>query len=271
MEPGSIRCPQCRKTYAQPSGDWVDFLAAPGAEARENDWHERQAQCETWYGHLLQDPEAAFHALLADIEPYAGILQEMVGDVLDVGGGIGITRDYLPRGGNYVSLDPSLSWLLADWSVLGDRFPSLRTPPCFVRGVAEQLPFRPGSFDSVLSMWSLNHVAGQREALAEMHRVLRPGGRVLLVLEDTAPRWGDLFDREFWSAGTRPGLSRLATKAFCSMTGRPFPIQDDHYRVDERAIRDQLGSRFRASRRAWRGRYLFYRMDEKLVNAELAP
>ena len=47
---------------------------------------------------------------------------------------------------------------------------------------AEQLPFRSGSFDLVSVAFGLRNMTHKDQALAEMCRVLRPGGR-LLVLE----------------------------------------------------------------------------------------
>lgn len=46
---------------------------------------------------------------------------------------------------------------------------------------AEALPFEDDSFDAVVSMHMLYHVAEPQRALAEMRRVLRPGGRVYVT------------------------------------------------------------------------------------------
>ncbi len=50
----------------------------------------------------------------------------------------------------------------------------------FVGGAGERLPFPSGSFDLVLSHEVLEHVQDDREAIAEMVRTLKPGGRLAL-------------------------------------------------------------------------------------------
>lgn len=51
---------------------------------------------------------------------------------------------------------------------------------------AEKLPFADGSFDRVAIAFGLRNVTDKCAALAEMYRVLRPGGRVL-ILEFSTP------------------------------------------------------------------------------------
>lgn len=58
-------------------------------------------------------------------------------------------------------------------------------------GAAEALPFRAGTFDAVLVAFGIRNVTDRATALGEMRRVLRPGGRAIL-LEFFQPR-GTLF------------------------------------------------------------------------------
>jgi ubiquinone/menaquinone biosynthesis C-methylase UbiE len=51
----------------------------------------------------------------------------------------------------------------------------------FEQGMAEQLPFPDGSFDLVVSAVSFHHWHDQAAGLAECHRVLAPGGRLVLT------------------------------------------------------------------------------------------
>ncbi|MGB9724001.1 MAG: methyltransferase domain-containing protein [Chloroflexia bacterium] len=51
--------------------------------------------------------------------------------------------------------------------------------PFFVVGDALHLPFADGSFDGVICMNALHHMPSYRQALSEIHRVLKPGGRAV--------------------------------------------------------------------------------------------
>lgn len=53
------------------------------------------------------------------------------------------------------------------------------------------MPYRPGSFDAVLSCDVLEHLGDDRGGLAEMARVLRPGGHVVLTLPAHQFLWSE--------------------------------------------------------------------------------
>jgi demethylmenaquinone methyltransferase/2-methoxy-6-polyprenyl-1,4-benzoquinol methylase len=61
----------------------------------------------------------------------------------------------------------------------------------FAAGDALRLPFRDGAFDAVTISFGLRNVADAEAALAEMRRVTRPGGR-LVVCEFSHIRWQPL-------------------------------------------------------------------------------
>lgn len=58
----------------------------------------------------------------------------------------------------------------------------------FQSGNATQLPAEDGSFDAAVSVQVFEYVANVEMALAEMHRVLRPGGRAVVMSTDCAGR-----------------------------------------------------------------------------------
>lgn len=101
---------------------------------------------------------------------------------LDVGCGTGVLAQRLAaRGFEMTGLDPSEGML----EVLAEHAPDVRA----VRGYGTELPFEDASFDLVLTVAALHHIADEaavRTTLVEMVRVTRPGGR--LVVWDHNPR-----------------------------------------------------------------------------------
>ena len=81
------------------------------------------------------------------------------GRILDIGGGLGPYREYFPTT-SYFSLEIN----------------PVLTPD--IVGSALELPVRSGAADSVLCNEVLEHLADPGSAVREIHRVLKPGGRV---------------------------------------------------------------------------------------------
>src|SRR5262245_44893693 len=71
-----------------------------------------------------------------------------------------------------------------------------RPPDAFAR--AEALPFKTGSLDTVLGISMLNYLAEPIRMLEESHRVLRPGGVLILEFPQHPLRY-DLPDRSLFS------------------------------------------------------------------------
>ncbi len=66
----------------------------------------------------------------------------------------------------------------------------------FSHGDAEALPYRAASFEAVVANFGVHHVPHPTAALAEMHRVLAPGGRAAFTVwprPDRNPPWQLLF------------------------------------------------------------------------------
>ena len=101
--------------------------------------------------------------------------------VLDVGAGTGVisalAQDMVGPEGQVVALDPSRG-MLSEARQRG-------VEQCCM-GLGEALPFADHSFDLLTMGYALRHVADLRRAFEEYLRVLKPGGRVLL-LEITRP------------------------------------------------------------------------------------
>lgn len=125
-------------------------------------------------------------------------------DALDVACGTGaVTRamlEVLGGKGQVCGVDPSEGMIAeARKSVAAEFHP----------GHAEALPFPDESFDFLAMGYALRHVADLKRAFAEYHRVLRPGGR-LLILEISRPqtRLGLVLSR-FYFRDVLPGVSWL--------------------------------------------------------------
>ena len=70
-----------------------------------------------------------------------------------------------------------------------DLDPRVVRNPTLTRGVVASLdamPFPEGAFDLVFSRWVFEHLPDPARVAAEFHRVLRPGGRVVVI---TPNRW----------------------------------------------------------------------------------
>jgi demethylmenaquinone methyltransferase/2-methoxy-6-polyprenyl-1,4-benzoquinol methylase len=102
--------------------------------------------------------------------------------VLDIAGGTGdLARAFAAKvgaRGTVVHTDINEAMLRVGRDRLLDQGLSLPTATCD----AERLPFRDDSFDIVSVAFGLRNMTHKEQALAEMCRVLRPGGK-LLVLE----------------------------------------------------------------------------------------
>lgn len=99
------------------------------------------------------------------------------GRVLDAGGGTGRIGGLLrPFAAQVVVADVSLG-MLEQAQAKG-----LQT----VGAAAERLPFPANCFDVVIMVDALHHVAHQEQSAAELYRVLRPGGRLVIEEPDIA-------------------------------------------------------------------------------------
>jgi SAM-dependent methyltransferase len=230
-------------------------------------WNERQTAMTAWYRDLLETPAAAAACFQRDYRQFAGLLSGLSGRLLDVGGGNGVVRHYLSAHVEYVVLEPELAWLDERWNTLVGRFPCLATPPCFIRGIGEYLPFGPASFDAVVAFWSLNHAARPAEVIAEAARVLKPGGALVLVLEDMVPRWRDLAVATLaWSRPRR--TARLTVdKVANAVLGRPWPIQSDHVRLNEPEVRAWAKPALALAERRWIDGYLTLMFRRRATSA----
>jgi SAM-dependent methyltransferase len=103
----------------------------------------------------------------------AGITKD--DEVLDVGCGTGVlTREIAVCAGGVTGFDLSESML----GVARQVCPTVT----FQQGSVAELPFDDSSFDAVLSAFMLMFVPDPKQAITQMRRVLRPGGRIVAAI-----------------------------------------------------------------------------------------
>jgi len=155
------------------------------------------------------------------------------GSVLDVASGFG--QDALAlaaRGLRVVGAEPSAR--MSGWARL-QAASAAGAPPRYVRAWSDALPFADASFDAVLCKGALDHFDRPERAIAEMARVTRGDGRVVLAIANFgsfACRAARGFDdvREGW-------LGRPAARG-----RRHYDVPADHFtRYDLALMREQAG------------------------------
>jgi ubiquinone/menaquinone biosynthesis C-methylase UbiE len=99
------------------------------------------------------------------------------GEVLEVAVGTGRNFSFYPQGVQLTGIDLSPAML----EFARKKADELGLDAHLREGNAQELPFPDASFDTVVCTLSICSIPDDRRAIAEMKRVLRPGGRLLLL------------------------------------------------------------------------------------------
>jgi SAM-dependent methyltransferase len=123
-----------------------------------------------------------------------------VTSLLDVGCGMGHWgRTWYPRlapGASLVGIDLEPRWVQGSHERFAHVYPAATGRARFLQGSATALPFSDGEFDAVTCQTVLIHVADADRAIAEMIRVVRPGGLIFCAEPNNFynyARWNDAF------------------------------------------------------------------------------
>lgn len=105
------------------------------------------------------------------------ILANVTGDVLEIGFGTGLNLSYYPDIDKLVAIDanPGMHSLAQKRM----QTSSITIDHRVLNG--EKLPMADNTFDSVVSTWTLCSIAKVEQALQEIYRVLKPGGKFFFI------------------------------------------------------------------------------------------
>jgi ubiquinone/menaquinone biosynthesis C-methylase UbiE len=170
---------------------------AMSEKQRFDDWPERY---DRWF-----ETPVGKAVLKYEVEFILDLLRPGRGErILDAGSGTGIfTREFIAHGAKVVGLDISLAMLVyaekkaALRQAPGDRDPMLlcsgeKGQALYYSGVTAdmtKLPFADRSFDKSVSVAALEFVADEKRAVAELFRVTRPGGVVVVATLNSLSPW----------------------------------------------------------------------------------
>jgi SAM-dependent methyltransferase len=142
------------------------------------------------------DPEYTEQIIPMAAERLAGMKR-----VLDIGTGEGqLARLAHGLGAECVGVDPTLAQVVTAAARAGG--------PTYARAEAAALPFPDESFDGVLACLVFEHISAVDQAIAEVARVLQPGGRFLFflnhpLLQTPGSGWIDdqIIEEQYWRIG----------------------------------------------------------------------
>jgi ubiquinone/menaquinone biosynthesis C-methylase UbiE len=151
------------------------------------------------------------------------LLAGLTGEVLEIGPGPGVNLEHLPAGARWVGLEPNVFMHERLRAAAAARGIEAR----FLAGTADAIPLPDASVDAVVGTLVLCSVGDQDRVLAEILRVLRPGGQYRFMehvgaargtgirrLQDiVTPLWrrcqgGCRPNRETWVAIERAGFAK---------------------------------------------------------------
>lgn len=113
------------------------------------------------------------------------LLEGLSGRVLELGAGNGLNFRHYPSAiEEVVAVEPERH--LRGLAVEGASESAV--PVTVVDALAEQLPYTDASFDAAVASLTLCSIAGVEQALAELHRVVRPGGELRFFEHVASPR-----------------------------------------------------------------------------------
>jgi len=105
-------------------------------------------------------------------------LTRVDGEILEIGFGTGLNLEHYPEHVRHLTaIDPGEGMA----RIARRRIERSQIDVDLQVQTAEELPFEDSSFDCVVSTWTLCSIPDVQQAMREVHRVLKPGGRFMFL------------------------------------------------------------------------------------------
>jgi ubiquinone/menaquinone biosynthesis C-methylase UbiE/uncharacterized protein YbaR (Trm112 family) len=191
VDDGNLFCSHCKRSFPIRNGI-VHFISPQelqGLNRRFARFYERFSRFEAIFDKLSFLPMGGERKARAEV---LHRLELSGGRILEISIGSGGNLPYLfesPKVGQVYGLDISLAQLTRCRSFVETR----GWPVELFLGMAEALPFKAESFDTVFHIGGINFFSEKKKAIDEMSRVARPGSKI--VIADESERVAQLIAR----------------------------------------------------------------------------
>jgi ubiquinone/menaquinone biosynthesis C-methylase UbiE len=152
----------------------VEETPSPAERTRANEIRRRNYAREAPSYDREMD---VFERWLFGTEHRGWACSQAVGSTLEVAVGTGLNLPHYPADVRLTGVDLSPEML----AIARKRADKIGPTIVLREADAQDLPFADGSFDSVVCTYALCSVPDEARAISEMRRVLKPGGRLILV------------------------------------------------------------------------------------------
>ncbi len=114
----------------------------------------------------------------------AEFVSQAQGDVLEIGIGSGLNLEYYPATTNSITgLDPAVEIT----ELAQQRIEDIDIPVELLNLSSEEIPADDGRFDTIVCTWTMCSIPNIYQAVREMYRVLKPGGKFIFIEHGLSP------------------------------------------------------------------------------------
>jgi ubiquinone/menaquinone biosynthesis C-methylase UbiE len=131
---------------------------------------------------MLKNGDAYSHKLYGTFK--RELFNNIDGRIVEIGPGTGVNFQYLPTGANWIGIEPNEAF----FDGLKEQAKEKLINAQVLKGDAMHIPVDSNSTDIVICTLVLCSVSRPREVLAEIKRVLKPGGKLIFIEHVAAPQ-----------------------------------------------------------------------------------